>query len=124
MASASSGGSAPARRLSLFSTAALGVVVVSLGSNTLGIAGAFAQAPPRAVVALAERHAAEAYDAYQRHDYGRAVQLYQQAMAAAPGSGCSTRCFTLPAVSKNCARSIFGLSAKNFRHWFNATGWE
>jgi len=71
----------------LLSAAVLGVAVASLGSSTLWTAPARAQAPARsAPVALAERHAAEAFEAYQRQDYARAVQLYQQAMTAAPSA--------------------------------------
>ena len=74
------------RRSSLLSAASLGVVIASLGS-TLWTAPASARAPASSeAVALAERHAAEAFEAYQRHDYGRAVQLYRQAMDAAPSA--------------------------------------
>jgi tetratricopeptide (TPR) repeat protein len=39
-----------------------------------------------APVALAERYAAEAFDAYERHDHARAVRLYEQALQAAPSA--------------------------------------
>jgi hypothetical protein len=65
---------------------------------SLGLASATSSlAPPRARaqaalgaelapsdVALAEKLAAEAFEAYRVHDYGRAVALYEQALAAAP----------------------------------------
>ena len=35
-------------------------------------------------VTLAERYAGEAFEAYRVRDYGRAVALYEQALAAAP----------------------------------------
>ncbi len=38
-------------------------------------------------VAEAERYAAEAYDAYERHDYPGAVSLYLQALRIAPSAG-------------------------------------
>jgi hypothetical protein len=37
-------------------------------------------------VALAERYAAAAFEAYRVRDYGRAVSLYEQALAAAPSA--------------------------------------
>jgi hypothetical protein len=37
-------------------------------------------------VALAERYAAAAFEAYRARDYGRAVSLYEQALAAAPSA--------------------------------------
>ena len=43
--------------------------------------------PGRSVdVALAERYAAAAFEAYRVRDYGRAVSLYEQALAAAPSA--------------------------------------
>jgi hypothetical protein len=81
--SSSSGG---ARRSPLLPAAVLGVVVAGLGSSTSGTAHACALGPHASTVAIAERHAAEAFEAYQRHDYGRALLLYQQAMAAAPSA--------------------------------------
>src|SRR5688500_17715235 len=35
-------------------------------------------------VTLAERYAGEAFEAYRMRDYGRAIALYEQALAAAP----------------------------------------
>ncbi|HTV25191.1 MAG TPA: hypothetical protein VMG12_41140 [Polyangiaceae bacterium] len=37
-------------------------------------------------VALAERYASAAFDAYRAREYGRAVSLYEQALAAAPSA--------------------------------------
>jgi hypothetical protein len=44
--------------------------------------------PPvlHADVALAERNAAAAFEAYRAHEYGRAISLYEQALAAAPSA--------------------------------------
>lgn len=44
--------------------------------------------PPvlHADVALAERYAAAAFEAYRAREYGRAVSLYEQALAAAPSA--------------------------------------
>jgi transcriptional regulator with XRE-family HTH domain len=44
--------------------------------------------PPvlHADVALAERNAAAAFEAYRTHEYGRAINLYEQALAAAPSA--------------------------------------
>jgi hypothetical protein len=44
--------------------------------------------PPvlHADVALAERYAADAFEAYRAREYGRAIELYKQALAAAPSA--------------------------------------
>jgi tetratricopeptide (TPR) repeat protein len=63
----------------------LGVVIAGGGNLCASRAGA--QAPTRsAPVVLAERHAAEAFAAYERGDYGRAIVLYEQALAASPSA--------------------------------------
>jgi hypothetical protein len=50
-------------------------------------AGAAAEPPVlQADVALAERYAAAAFEAYRAREYGRAVSLYEQALAAAPSA--------------------------------------
>ncbi|HKU43521.1 MAG TPA: hypothetical protein VJR89_35405 [Polyangiales bacterium] len=56
-----------------------------------GIAGALVpaaaqDAQPSPEVARAEAFATEAYQAYERKEYERAVELYQQALAAAPSA--------------------------------------
>ncbi|HTV18943.1 MAG TPA: tetratricopeptide repeat protein [Polyangiaceae bacterium] len=42
--------------------------------------------PPAADVALSERYAARAFDAYKRKDYQSAIALYQKALEAAPSA--------------------------------------
>jgi hypothetical protein len=72
-------------------SARISILALGLASATL------AATPPRAVaeplgsdddapsdIDLAERYASEAYDAYRVRDYGRAVMLYEKALAAAP----------------------------------------
>src|SRR5688572_6208587 len=50
-------------------------------------AGAAPEPPVlHADVALAERYAAAAFEAYRAREYGRAVSLYEQALAAAPSA--------------------------------------
>jgi tetratricopeptide (TPR) repeat protein len=50
-------------------------------------AGATPEPPVlHADVALAERYAAAAFEAYRAREYGRAVHLYEQALAAAPSA--------------------------------------
>jgi tetratricopeptide (TPR) repeat protein len=64
------------------------VIVASLAGGAAWANRARAQAPTAfsAPVALAEQYAAQAFEAYQRRDYGRAVQLYEQALSAAPSA--------------------------------------
>ena len=54
-----------------------------LQASPVGAEPATAQSPE---VALSERHAARAFEAYQRKDYAGAVALYQQALDAAPSA--------------------------------------
>jgi hypothetical protein len=71
------------------------ISILALGLTSAMVAGM----PPRVAaqtsgptdagpsdVEFAERYAAEAYDAYRVRDYGRAVMLYEKALAAAPSA--------------------------------------
>jgi hypothetical protein len=61
-------------------------------------------------VALAERYAAEAFAAYRGHEYGHALVLYHQALAAAPSAD----------IAYNIAR-VYDLGLKDRRqaiHWY------
>lgn len=66
-------------------TLSSGLACVAL---TLGAPRAWAEQapPPAADVALSERYAARAFDAYKRKDYQSAIALYQKALEAAPSA--------------------------------------
>ncbi len=63
--------------------------IASLAAALAGTPSAQAEAPPPAAathVALAEKYAADAFDAYRLGDHARAVALYRSALAAAPSA--------------------------------------
>ena len=64
-----------------------GASAATRGEPSGGLAGEAPRAGARALdVALAERYAAAAFEAYRVRDYGRAVSLYEQALSAAPSA--------------------------------------
>jgi hypothetical protein len=70
------------------SARALASVVAAGLTCAAWVGPARAQSPtrPSAPVALAEQYAERAFEAYEHHDFARAIQLYQQALDAAPSA--------------------------------------
>jgi tetratricopeptide (TPR) repeat protein len=60
--------------------------LVLLAAPPLAAAEPAAHAASSTDVGLAEQYAAEAFEAYRKHDHARAVTLYQRALTAAPSA--------------------------------------
>src|SRR5262245_9879778 len=98
------------QRLHRVLTTRSGLACVAL---LLGAPSAWAEpAPaPAADVALSERYAARAYEAYKRKDYQSAIALYQKALEAAPSADILyniARIYDLREADRALAISFYG----------------